>query len=73
MNINEYADEYEIYQNSITLENAENYLKEKENYEQEIENLKEIIEEVRNIVYGDKSYGNSEDRIKDIKEVVIDD
>lgn len=70
MNINEYAGDYESYQNKITIENAEHYLRNKREYEEAIEKLEYIISDVKDIVFGDESYGSDEERIKDLKEVL---
>lgn len=63
-------DDYESYQRSLTIENAEAYLEEKQELEEEIEKYKFLLEDIEDIVFGDESYGNNEERIKQLKEVL---
>lgn len=72
MNINEYAGDYESYQRKLTIESAENYIKRKRDYEKQIEDFEHLISDIRDIVFGDESYGSSEERIKELKEVLKD-
>ncbi len=72
MNINEYAGDYDIYQNHLSVDNAEAYLEERSNYENKIKNYEYLMENIKDIVFGDSSYGNSEQRIKNLKEVLED-
>lgn len=62
--------DYESYQRRLTVENAEHYLEERQEYEENIENYIYLLEDIKDIVFGDESYGNSEERIKQLKEVL---
>ena len=69
MNLNEYAGDYDIYQNHLSVENAEAYLEERSNYEEEIESLKSVLSDIDDIVNGE-GYGTSKERIEQVKEVL---